>query len=335
MPLFLDTLYANRISSRLDHFKKKSQNLYNMRCPFCGDSSKNQYKARGYLFKEKDTLIYHCHNCGVSISFSNFLNKIDSSIYKEYMFDLMQYKNPTTVLDKPKPKIVKSIDINLPTIESLPNNHLAKQYCVARMLPKIFFKELYFSEDFKGFVDEIKPDEDRKLLNNELRLVIPFIDELNNLVGFQGRALTQSTNNLRYISIRLDETSEKMVYGLNRLNQTKKIYVLEGPFDSMFLDNSIAVTTSKLNTILGITGLNKNYTFIYDNQPKNSQVTGFMEGTINTNYSIFIWPPELKEYKDINDAIKGGYTNSEIQSIIDSRTYNGLMAKLEKQQWMK
>ena len=45
---------------------------------------------------------------------------------------------------------------------------------------------------------------------------------------------------MRYITIMLDEDSPK-VFGLDRVNETEPIYIVEGPFDSLFLDNSIAM----------------------------------------------------------------------------------------------
>ena len=75
---FVDVKYINLISSRFQNFKKVKNNLYNFRCCLCGDSQKNKNKARGYLYQVKNNTNFKCHNCGVNISFNNFLNSKQS-----------------------------------------------------------------------------------------------------------------------------------------------------------------------------------------------------------------------------------------------------------------
>ena len=50
----VDIQYLLTLSPRLDRFKKKSNNLYNFRCPYCGDSQKKQSKARGFVYSMKN-----------------------------------------------------------------------------------------------------------------------------------------------------------------------------------------------------------------------------------------------------------------------------------------
>ena len=84
---FIDVKYINQLSSRLLKFKKVKPHLYNFRCPVCGDSQKNKNKARGYLYRIKNNTNFKCHNCGINISFNNFLKEIDAPMHKEYTFE--------------------------------------------------------------------------------------------------------------------------------------------------------------------------------------------------------------------------------------------------------
>ena len=43
---YIDTRFINLVSSRLQKFKKVKPDLYNFRCPVCGDSKKHKNKAR-------------------------------------------------------------------------------------------------------------------------------------------------------------------------------------------------------------------------------------------------------------------------------------------------
>ena len=108
---FIDVKYINLISSRLIKFKRVKANLYNFRCPICGDSQKNKNKTRGYLYSMKADVNYKCHNCGISMTFSNFLKKVDPVIHKQYVFE--RFKNGSTgrstVVEDPKFEFEKPV----------------------------------------------------------------------------------------------------------------------------------------------------------------------------------------------------------------------------------
>ena len=99
--MYIEQKYLLLVSSQLSQFKKKNDYLYNFRCPYCGDSQKSQHKARGYVFKKDNTLIYKCHNCGVGASLKNLLKHIDIKIHNDYIFE--RYKKTDDV----KPDISK------------------------------------------------------------------------------------------------------------------------------------------------------------------------------------------------------------------------------------
>jgi len=335
MTLDVDVGFLPKISYRFRNFRRKGNYLWNFSCPICGDSKTNTFKARGYLYRQKDGLFFHCHNCGISTSFSQLVKKVDPQLYKEYLFD--NYKKdekvkPLVFTDIIKPPVFKERAIDLPSVASLSDKHYAKQYCVKRLIPKKYFNELYFSEDYEKFVNEIKPDNDKKLIKNDRRLVIPFYDDKNKLVAFQGRALYET--DARYITIKLDESGKK-IFGLNTVNLFKRIYVLEGPIDSMFLDNAIATADAALYSVVGQLGYDLDYCFIYDNEPRSKECLHNMKKTIEMGYSVCVWPSELVNFKDINQMILGGYTPSLLQSIIDTRTFSGMNALLEISQWTK
>ena len=111
MSVYIDRKYLLLMSSRLDRFSQKKDDLYNFRCPLCGDSKKNTLKARGYVHRKANDYYYMCHNCGVSTTFGNFLKSIDETMYRQYTLDRYKdgenghsnYKKPKFVLSGPKP----------------------------------------------------------------------------------------------------------------------------------------------------------------------------------------------------------------------------------------
>ena len=85
----IDIQYLHTISHKLDRFKKKSQNLYNFRCPYCGDSQKKKTKARGFVYRVKNDMFYKCHNCGKGTTVGKLIEYLDVQLYKKYVGHLL------------------------------------------------------------------------------------------------------------------------------------------------------------------------------------------------------------------------------------------------------
>ena len=336
MSVFIDRTFLLRVSPKLQKFTQKKPDLYNFRCPLCGDSSKNKTKARGYVYEKKNNYFYMCHNCGASTTFYNFLEKVDPNLVKEYALE--RYKNGEQGRDnyvKPTfeeiktelPKFKKSLGI--PSVHSLPEEHYAKVYVESRRIPERFHSDLYFAEDFKSFVESLEIEKEG-LKEDDPRLIIPFYDEDKNLVAFQGRALGESK--LRYITVKIDKDNHK-VFGLDRIDKEETIYVVEGPIDSMFIENAVATADSNLMSASRHLDKTK-IVLVYDNEPRNKDIVKQMDKAIEEHYQIVIWPEMIVE-KDINDMILSGFSPDEIQDIISKNTFVNLRAKMEFINWKK
>lgn len=334
MSVFIDRTFLLRVSPKLEKFTQKKEDLYNFRCPLCGDSHKNKAKCRGYVYRKKNDYFYMCHNCGASMSFYNFLDKVDSSLVKEYALE--RYKNgeskntakPTfEEFKSERPMFKKSLGI--PTIESLPEDHRARVFVEKRQIPQERYNQLYFAEDFKQFAENLGLDQEG-LKENDERLVIPFYDKDKNLIAIQGRAIGNSV--LRYITIKTDDSNEK-IFGMDTANTEHMIYVVEGPFDSMFVNNAIATADSNLEHAATIYD-KSNITLVFDNEPRNKEIVKKMEKAIEDHYNVVIWP-EMIEEKDINDMILSGFTKEELEDIISKHTFINLRAKMEFVNWKK
>jgi transcription elongation factor Elf1 len=327
---FIDVKYINLISSRLSKFKKVKASLYNFRCPLCGDSQKQKNKARGYLYQVKNNTNYKCHNCGVSISFNSFLKDLDPETHKQYVFEKFkdgksgknfQTENPEDIfkkLESSKPVFKEKIVIDLPDAFVVGKS---KRYLMNRA---IFNGEFYYAENFQEFVNTIKPNTFLDTRYGEERIVIPLVRD-NKLIGIQGRAL--STNPIKYLTIMLEEDAPK-VYGLDTINKELPVYVVEGPFDSTFINNSVALCGSD-GEIGDLEGSDK--VFVYDNEPRNKEIVGRIERCIERGERVVIWPSTIRD-KDINDMVLSGH---KVQEIVESNVYQGLQAKLKFTTWKK
>ena len=339
MSYYIDRKYLSFVSPRLSKFVQKSDSLWNFRCPHCGDSNKNKLKARGYIYRRGDNLFFMCHNCGSSTSFGNFLKSLDRSLFDQYRLETYTDKHgePVSsdeVMRSSKPDFKVSEEkpiINLPNVKSLSEEHIAKKFLRKRLIPQRFMDYFYYADNFKVFVDEIAPSDHSDELIADARLIIPYYDQTGRLLGFQGRALTNSK--VRYITIKLFTNASKM-FGLERVDTTKTIYVLEGPIDSLFFDNAVATMDPQLIRTIPVLGGNLDYVFVYDNEPHNAQICNFMDKTIAMGYKVCVWPDDVKE-KDVNDMILAGKTAQEVNYIIDLNTFEDLRARLEFSRWKR
>lgn len=328
---YIEDKFIGLVSVRLDKFIKKNK-IYNFRCFYCGDSQKYKNKTRGYLYPIKDTYNYKCHNCGKSSSFSTFLKDLDSTLYDEYVFEKFKNNGKKHLEIFPKKEKINFVDtlqkhFNLPTIDSLNKEHFARYYLEKRQIPEQKLKTLYFCENFKEWTNSQKPTF-KTIKYDESRIIIPLIYE-GSIFGFQGRSLLKNSNT-KYITIILNEIPLK-IYGLDNINWNKNVYVLEGPIDSMFIENSIAMVGADIS-ISSIPNHKKtDFVFIYDNEKRNKNIVSRMEKTIQDGHSIVIWPQNLK-FKDINDMIIAGLNPV---NIIQNNTFKGLEAKAKLIGWKR
>jgi len=326
--------FANLLSNRLERFSVKSMHPYrvNCRCPICGDSQKSKTKARGWILEKSHELtVFYCHNCNASHNLRYFLKVVDPMLYNDYVTEhglekLSTKKKEPKALNFKTPKFRKkgSPLLKLKKISQLMPNHKARVYVESRKIPTSKHYKLYYASRFVEYVNSLVPG--KLEMREHSRLVLPFIDARGEVFGFQGRAFDK--DQLRYITIMLDESKEK-VYGLQDLDYNSKYTVVEGPIDSLFLDNSIAMAGASFNTLLKP----ENATIVFDNEPRNKQIVEKMERCVQQKYRVCMWPDTPG--KDINEMIINGMKSADIQLIIDSNSYRGLEAEMRLVTWKK
>jgi len=330
---YLDDKYLGLISPRLEKFKKIRAGVYNFRCPYCGDSQKHKNKARGYIYQNKADYNFKCHNCGMTRSFTYFLKDRDQPLYDEYIME--RYKEgltgkgtvtPEPKFTFPQPKFrKKDICDELTKISELNTTHRAKKYLINRGINEDTLSKLYYCPNFKEWTNKHK-----KIFDNtnhdDQRIIIPLRHSDGQLFGYQGRSL-DPTSKMRYITVMLDEDAPKL-YGLEKINTQKPIYILEGPFDSLFVENSIAMCGSDID--IRSFGWS-NYIWVFDNEPRNREIVSRIERCINRGDKVVIWPSQIQE-KDVNEMILAKY---DICTILKSSTYSELTAKLKLNLWKK
>tara|TARA_B100000401_G_C52775680_1_gene705551 strand:- start:603 stop:1583 length:981 start_codon:yes stop_codon:yes gene_type:complete len=322
----IDSKYISLLSARLDKFKKVKNDLYNFRCPICGDSQKHKNKARGYFYSIKNNTNYKCHNCGASLSFANFLKQLDPTLYKKFVMEKFKggfagrkgasaIAAPKEVTEFESPTF--NTPINLPFCK---DNVHGRTYLESR---KIDSNKFYYADKFCEFTNSLKQTFGSNV-REEPRIVIPLFYK-KKLVGFQGRSLGPSS--VKYITIMLYDDAPK-IYGLDQIKEQTPVYITEGPFDSSFVTNSIAMC--------GADGDVRQWgvsdpIWVYDNEPRNREICTRIKDTIDRGEKVVIWPSNLEE-KDINDMVLAGHN---IMPLLESNTYQNLEAKVKFNTWKK
>jgi hypothetical protein len=254
------------------------------------------------------------------------------------------YKNSTSIrvphksieatipaIIKPKPVIINDVLSSLKRLDQLSLDHPAVKYALKRKIPFKRFNLLYVAPKFVKFVNSVIPGKIKLTDDHDYpRLIIPFFDQQGKCFAFQGRSFGKEEP--KYITVKIDESIDK-IYGIERLDNSERIYIVEGPIDSLFLPNAIAVSGSSFNSPV-IAELKQKSTIIYDNEPRSPEITKLLSRSIELGFNVCVWPDTVRE-KDINDMVLAGHSIEEILDMINNNTYNGAEAMLKLAIWRK
>lgn len=333
---YIDVKYLKLISGRLPKFQSQKDGNWKCRCILCGDSKRNENKTRGYFYKKKEKLVYHCFNCGITKSLYDFIKDLDPELHKEYVFELYKERKSYNEVEKKEEKLEEKIEPKKPEcildhlmdrLDTLPEDNIAVKYCIDRKIPSSAFKKLYFIDDIRKVV-QLNEKYKESLTIEEPRLFIPFYDTDGILVGGTMRALRGEAR--RYVTVKIKE-DVPYIFGIVDADSSKTLYVVEGPFDSLFLDNAIAVSGSTLSKVRNLSDRFSSIVYVYDNQPHNNEICNLIKRQIDKGDSVVIWPSHVIE-KDINEMILVGRN---VQSIVQSNIVSGISAKLKFNQWKR
>lgn len=338
--LILDIKYLSFISARLKRFKKTNRSQWVCRCPICNDSQKSLTKTRGNFYEYKGSLFFNCYNCNASMHFSEFLKDFDYSSYKDYLMEKFADSRPKKKEEVEIKAPVKNtrlealersqLDEVCMRLDRLDQGHEALLYTESRKIPETVYSRLYYVQSIKDML-KIFPDYKEQVRSNESRIVMPFYNWEGKLIGAACRAIHGES--LRYFNFKVKDESS-LIFGTKQCDLEKPVLVVEGPIDSLFLPNCIAVTGTAFQKLSALPVPKEKRLVIIDNQPRNKEVVKVYEKAIANNENVVIWPSNFP-YKDINDAVVGGMPRNEILKILSGNKYSGIAAKLALANWRK
>ena len=334
MSMFIDKKYINLVSGQLEHFKWKSGELANCRCPICGDSQKNKTKCRGYFYKKGNSFFYRCHNCGYGSSVKNFLDKVSPSLMNEYKVEMFEEtfgkkkrKKEVTMNFVPFKPRQKGI-VKAEKVSSLPVEHPCAAFVESRKIPEEWVQKLLYTDDFGSFVSLLIDNETN--FPKEERLIIPFTNENGDIYAAQGRRLSDADTPKYYTA--KSKSDDKLWFNLHDIDTDEPVIIVEGPIDAMFLPNAIAMVGSGSVTNLPDELNSAEVIYALDNEPRNKQIVSYYENLIEKGAKVCIWPSNVRE-KDVNEMVLNGV--SDINDLILSNSHSGLEASLKFTNWRK
>lgn len=354
MTFLVDLRYVHLLSSHVERFKAVGNNTWNFRCPLCGDSEHDEKKTRGYIFRDnrlghEDRLKFKCHNCGKCLSFGNLLKHVSPQLYSQYLFSRLE----TTEANRKALKgfLHKKAEETRPetnaadyttdfehrskifrTVDDMPETHPLVRYLMKREIPKSWFGVLGYTSTFRKFTNMYKPDmfSEKALSNDYPALILPLRNEEGKVYGFQGRVFDTTNDNIpRYTTILLED--RQRLFNLNNVDMSKPFFVVEGPIDSMFLRNAVAVCGSDMQSLSD----KENAIFVLDCEPRNKQIVKKYQKLIDAGCRVCILPAKTFAGMDINDMILAGYDSDEIEDLIHLHSFSGLQAQVEFSNWSK
>ena len=136
------------------------------------------------------------------------------------------------------------------------------------------------------------------------------------------------------MTIKVDEDSSK-IYGADTVDESKDfVLMLEGPLDSLFLPNGMAITGGSLN--LESVPYPDKRIWVMDNEPRHVDTIKRMNRLIEAGETVCFWDESPWQSKDINDMVKeDGADPSDILEYILANSHKGLFAQLRMTKYCK
>lgn len=338
---FVDNEFALRYFQYQRNFTQQtSPYKLNCSCPICGDSATDRSKARFWYYHWKGSNLVHCFNCDYTCNISRFLEEQDPVLYREYIMEKRKEESfgldtkkfePVMPSEKIKAKLVVIPQLDFCVrLDTLPKNHPIIKYVMGRKIPESVWNRLFFTSEWQKLVNQTKHTFDNP--RPEYRLVIPFYNTKNEIESYQGRALSPNAKQ-KYMTIKACEDASK-IYGTKWVDPTKPVCVFEGPIDSMFIPNSIAIAGGSLD--LDKVPYADQRIWVLDNEPRHPDTIKRMTKLIESGEKVLFWDNAPWASKDVNEMIKeDGATPELVEEYIMNNYEQGMMAKVRMLKYCK
>lgn len=338
MSILIDQKYARLLPLEKPSLKNHGRYFLNFRCPLCGDSSKSASKKRGWFQynSSRTGLNMTCYNCGAFMPFWAFLKYHYPMYYSEYIKEVFVEeksfgRKPT--LTAPSLPLCSEYDkLNLSKLKDLPEDHPAVKYLLNRKYKTKHFGDFYYCDNFNEWAHEQQPENFHKIEEDDPRILIPLYTRHKKIFAVCARTICG--NSPKYVTMKFDEEHPK-IFGLDTVDFSKTVLVLEGPLDSKLLPNAIAMVgaTSGLSRLTEFFKKDQ-LIIIADNEKRNKFTVNYMRKALKLGFKVVIWPPNFP-YKDINEAVVEGVSLKFILEMIKNGICEGYSGLVKLNFWKR
>jgi len=297
----------------------EGSDFFNFRCNVCGDSKKSKHKKRAYILKRKNPWMFYCHNGCKPMTVLNWIKVYFPIHFKDYYRELLRSSSeiikPLPIIKNPIVK--KNNEEKEQTKFFIPikkgiTSPFAKAVltCIDRRIPEEVWSKWFVS--IGG------------MYNN--RMIIPFFDDKGKIYYYQGRSLYGQEP--KYLSRKGEHNS---IYNYYLVDKSKPVPVLEGPIDSIFVENSIAITGVKIEDKRLKDFPHKRFLIDMDNTTNDTKKKT-MELLSKGEY-VFCWKKFMKTFNipmkdkwDVNDICihlnRGKFAYSELEPFFTNSLFD-------------
>ena len=210
---------------------------FNFRCPFCGDSKKNNHKRRFHLqFTSETEIFFNCFNCETRGNFYDLYGHIKGYSSKEAF----------SIINKFNPELIRKQLLNNSFKQNSQNEASSILTNFDIFLNRFCLKEDSVINGFKEkiLIDKLVEFKSQRGIENypcyickqgkfDKRIIIPIIEN-NHCVYFQGRA-TSNDIEPKYLNPSVEK--ENIILNKENFDRNKFIIITEGILDALTFDN--------------------------------------------------------------------------------------------------
>lgn len=311
----------------------KFNNTYQGGCCICREGDSLGRKRRCYYIPKNDNIF--CHNCGWSSKPIKWIKEVSGKTDAEIIDEIRQYVDDQDIVEISEQEVVKIKTETLPK-DSINLNDLTQvefykaNPIVAACINLIKTRRLDTAINrpnslYLSLIDRVHMN----------RLIIPFINELNDIEFYQSRTVIPNENNTKpkYIS-RIG--AEKTLFNIDKVSsEFKTVFIFEGPLNAFFTKNSVAVAgiTDKGNATFTkrqqqqVDVILRWYDKIWvlDSQWLDNASLSKSEILLKDGARVFIWPENFgRKFKDFNDICIACKVDEITHDFIEKNTFEGL-----------
>lgn len=307
---------------------KSHNGCYEAGCPICREGKSWGRKRRLYYYVRKNTMF--CYNCGWSGTPVKWIAELENitefEVIRQAKGNVYQF-TPTDIKSSIELEVVPSlpgdcinlndpvqIKNNLNKLESVINYIKSRRLDTAVNKPKA----LWYCENDKTHYN---------------RLIIPYYYN-GKIYYYQSRGIDTNDKRVKYLSKR---NGQVCIFNYDNIDsQIDSVFIFEGPIDSFFLKNGIALgginTSKKLfngfqEDQMESLRLYKRI-WVLDNQHVDETSKIKTKSLIDAGETCFIWPKELKDYKDFNELCVSLGRDELSENFVKKHSFKGASAKM-------